>query len=116
MIDEISSKYRRQWSTIDIDDHVVMIHPTACSMFMSVDRWSIRLYIYTSLLFVEPGLVERVKFAEDPPHRPALPNSEKEEMSQRIVDMMKSCWQEIPEQRPSFAEIKHILQSINKGR
>ncbi|XP_031556270.1 atrial natriuretic peptide receptor 1-like [Actinia tenebrosa] len=60
--------------------------------------------------YMEPkSIVEKVRAGEFPPFRPVVPNliSGAEELR----DMMKQCWQEEPNDRPDFNEIK---KSINK--
>ena len=51
----------------------------------------------------------------DPPFRPILPN-DGEEYPAGMIDLMKDCWENSPENRPSFGEIKRRIRRLNKKR
>ena len=60
------------------------------------------------LLFLD--IIERVKFAECPPFRPPVPYLiEKVEV---LRDLMKRCWAEDPDDRPSTTEIRKEIESM----
>ena len=50
----------------------------------------------------------------DPPYRPEIPQDDT--AGEEIVNLMKVCWTEAPEARPTFADIKRSLWKINKGQ
>jgi Protein tyrosine and serine/threonine kinase len=52
----------------------------------------------------------------DPPnYRPSLPISANEEIKM-MCSLMDECWQEQPQERPTFTEILKTLRRINRGQ
>jgi len=47
------------------------------------------------------------------PFRPQLP--ENLELGKTLVDVIRSCWQENPEQRPTFQQIRTTLRKMTEG-
>jgi hypothetical protein len=66
--------------------------------------------------FASAAIVDRVASGTTPPLRPALPQSETEEVDGAVKALMKQCWAEQANERPTFDEISKMLRSINKGR
>ncbi|XP_028395101.1 receptor-type guanylate cyclase Gyc76C-like [Dendronephthya gigantea] len=54
-------------------------------------------------------IVDRVVDGEYPPYRPVVIHSI--ENAERLLALMKECWREVPEKRPSFQEIKYDVES-----
>jgi len=54
-----------------------------------------------------------VRNGESIPYRPVLP--ETTELGKPLVELIKSCWNEAAEQRPSFAHIRGNLRKITGG-
>lgn len=53
----------------------------------------------------------------DPPnYRPSVTPSENEPQMKELVDLMRHCWAEGPNERPPFVEIAKILRQINRGK
>ena len=55
-------------------------------------------------------IVEKVKAMECPPYRPVVTNtiSKIEELS----DLMRECWADIPQERPTFNELKKRVHKL----
>jgi len=58
-------------------------------------------------------VVNRVRNGESIPYRPLLP--ETTELGKPLVDLIRSCWNEAAEKRPSFAHIRGALRKISRG-
>ncbi|KAK2188315.1 hypothetical protein NP493_136g04019 [Ridgeia piscesae] len=58
--------------------------------------------------------IERVKKSEQPPFRPSVP-ARVDEDSAQLVDLMKFCWEDGPQSRPSFEVVQSIWKKMNKG-
>lgn len=69
-----------------------------------------------TLAFIYAVIVDRVSAGTSPPLRPALPESDTEEVDGAMKALMKHCWTEQPNERPTFDEVSKMLRSINKGR
>ena len=61
-------------------------------------------------------VVERVKAGGEPPFRPNVPKDLDDPESMKILELMKMCWNEIPEKRPDSNGIKREIKELNKGR
>ncbi|KAK3106092.1 hypothetical protein FSP39_012602 [Pinctada imbricata] len=57
--------------------------------------------------------IQRLICHESPPFRPKITSDAGDE---RILDMMRHCWEEIPMFRPSFSELCHTFKKISTGR
>lgn len=54
-----------------------------------------------------PGIIGRIKHLNSPvPLRPSLST---EECDERIIALLKACWDETPERRPKFSFVKRAL-------
>ena len=53
--------------------------------------------------------MDRVVDGEIPPYRPVVVHPI--ENAERLLGLMKDCWRETPEKRPSFQEIKYEVES-----
>ena len=60
------------------------------------------------MIFVE--IVERVKFPECPPFRPPVPYLI--EKVEALRDLMKRCWAEDPDDRPSIFDVRKEIESM----
>jgi len=58
-------------------------------------------------------VIHRVRNGESIPFRPHLP--EATELGKSMLDLIKTCWSEAPEQRPAFATIRGSLRKITGG-
>jgi hypothetical protein len=58
-------------------------------------------------------VVNRIRNGESIPYRPVLP--ETTELGRPLVDLIKSCWSENPDQRPTFVQIRAALRKITGG-
>lgn len=61
------------------------------------------------------AVVERVSNVDPPYYRP-VPQQEDREMHPALVTMMKECWNEQPNERPSFDEVQKMFRQINRGK
>jgi len=61
-------------------------------------------------------IVERIKDTRAPFYRPPLSAKECEGVHPGILMLMKQCWAEEPNERPSFVEVAKSLKIINKGK
>ncbi|KAJ3648141.1 hypothetical protein Zmor_019964 [Zophobas morio] len=63
--------------------------------------------------FLEPHeIISRVAARENPPFRPAITHRH---CPEDLVDLMDRCWNDNPEERPTFETIKITLRGIMKG-
>lgn len=60
-------------------------------------------------------IIERVQKGEAPPLRPDVPRNPPD-ASPAAVPLLSHCWEEAPELRPDFTEIKKTIRSFNKGK
>jgi len=58
-----------------------------------------------------PLLLERVAAHENPPFRPAVGERD---CPPDLLDLMEKCWNDNPEERPSFSNIRGIVGCIMK--
>ncbi|ELU04879.1 hypothetical protein CAPTEDRAFT_138341, partial [Capitella teleta] len=63
----------------------------------------------------EPGMVPKVRNGETPPFRPVIPQGPQNDIPKALLDLMQECWDEDPNSRPDFVEIKKKFTSMNKG-
>jgi uncharacterized protein (DUF2267 family) len=66
-------------------------------------------------LFVS-GIVEAVASVSPPLFRPILPDDESNQVQEEIRILMKQCWAEQPNERPTFEEVSKMLRNSNKGK
>nr|KAG5691755.1 hypothetical protein BaRGS_014755 [Batillaria attramentaria] len=59
-------------------------------------------------------IIERVRNTEHPPFRPCYPGDC--EVPDKALVLMTSCWDECPEHRPNFRNIRRGLIELNGGR
>ncbi|PRD33496.1 UNVERIFIED_CONTAM: Npr1 [Trichonephila clavipes] len=57
------------------------------------------------------GCIDRLRRGTTPPYRPEIAY---DECPSDMLDLIKKCWDENPEARPTFPEIKHKLKKITK--
>ena len=62
--------------------------------------------------FFFSAIIEKVKMNLSPPFRPVV--SELISKAEGLHDLMKKCWQEKPEERPSFAELRKDVEVMMK--
>ncbi|XP_072475414.1 guanylate cyclase 2G-like [Notamacropus eugenii] len=56
-------------------------------------------------------IINRIK---DPPAAvPLRPKLSKEKCSEKVVTMLRTCWDESPEKRPTFSHVKRILREVS---
>jgi len=58
-------------------------------------------------------VIHRVRNGESIPYRPHLP--EATELGRPMMDLIKTCWSEAADQRPTFANIRGSLRKITGG-
>ena len=68
-----------------------------------------------SLIYLA-DIVGRVQTLESPPYRPDIPYKRATADEACVIELMKRCWDETPEQRPSFDDILKALQRMHGGR
>ena len=56
-----------------------------------------------------------MKKGETPPYRPKCTKCE-DDTENQLVELMKKCWEEDPDDRPSIDSVKRKLKVIYKGR
>jgi len=61
-------------------------------------------------------ILQKIKETRDPLYRPPFPQQESEGVHPGILVLMKQCWAEEPNERPSFNDIIKSLKTINKGK
>ncbi|KAF8795122.1 Atrial natriuretic peptide receptor 1 like protein [Argiope bruennichi] len=57
-------------------------------------------------------IIDRIRMGTTPPYRPELAH---DECPPDMLDLIKKCWEENPDDRPSFPEIKQKMKKITKG-
>ncbi|XP_035221552.1 atrial natriuretic peptide receptor 1-like [Stegodyphus dumicola] len=63
--------------------------------------------------YINPeDILDQLRMGTTPPYRPEITE---DECQVDMLDLIKMCWEEDPEARPSFPEIKHKLRRITKG-
>ena len=58
-------------------------------------------------------VVTRVRNGESIPFRPQLPDNL--ELGKPMLDVIRSCWVENPDQRPTFQQIRTTLRKMTEG-
>ena len=58
-------------------------------------------------------VVNRVRNGESIPFRPQLPESS--ELGKQTLDLIRNCWQENPEHRPTFQQVRSTLRKTTNG-
>ena len=78
------------------------------------------LTLIVSVIFVNfltiPEIVQRVMMQEFPPFRPRLSNTAKEYDVPGLVQITEKCWNEQPEARPEFEDLKRQIRKMSVGR
>ena len=59
--------------------------------------------------FIFADIVDRIVDGETPPYRPVVVHPI--ENAERLLPLMRDCWRENPDKRPSFQEIKYEVES-----
>lgn len=59
-------------------------------------------------------VIELVRKGSSPPYRPEIPNNAIE-IEPTMVDFMKTCWEEHPDDRPTFTAAKSYIRKNCKG-
>jgi len=76
--------------------------------------------LIVSVLFVNffaiPEIVQRVMMQEYPPFRPKLSNIAKRYDVPGLVQITEKCWNEQPEARPEFEDLKRQIRKMSVGR
>ena len=63
------------------------------------------------------AIVDRVRATRAAPfYRPPIPHQESEGVHPGIVTLMKQCWAEDPNERPTFNDVAKALRTINRGK
>ncbi|CAN7939316.1 unnamed protein product, partial [Ixodes hexagonus] len=63
--------------------------------------------------FMEPEeILDRVKMGTAPPFRPEV---SPDECPAEMLRLMRSCWSESPNDRPTIPEVRHAVKKITKG-
>lgn len=78
------------------------------------------LTLIVSVLYVNflaiPEIVQRVMMQEFPPFRPRLSNIAKQYDVPGLVQITEKCWNEQPEARPEFEDLKRQIRKMSVGR
>lgn len=62
-------------------------------------------------------MIEKVALGGRQLYRPEIPtNKDAEEIDNGMIQLMKDCWSEDPNERLEFNKIKKMLKEINKGQ
>ena len=61
-------------------------------------------------------VLNKVRAIQTPPFRPQIPEGDSTKNHLDVVTLMKDCWTEKPELRPTFDDVKKRLRQINKGK
>ena len=69
------------------------------------------MFIY----FLLSDVVIKVKERVVPPFRPELSN-EIECCDLRYIEVMKACWDDEPDNRPNFSDVKAKLKAMNQRK
>src|SRR6218665_830806 len=64
--------------------------------------------------FFSVDIINRVRSGESIPFRPVLPESS--DLGKPVLDLIRSCWNEEPTQRPTFKEIRRTVTTLAGGR
>jgi len=74
--------------------------------------WVVMLYIWL-VHSLCADVVNRVRNGESIPFRPQLPESS--DLGKTMLDMIRNCWNENPEHRPTFQQIRTSLRKMTNG-
>lgn len=70
-----------------------------------------------SLLFPVSEIIQKVRKSMSPAYRPVLPSSEiTSRYVKSLIDLVRSCWAEIPAFRPNFTSILTSLKKMHDGK
>jgi len=58
-------------------------------------------------------VVNRVRNGESIPFRPEMPDTSA--LGEQMLDLIRNCWQENPEHRPTFQQIRTTLRKMTNG-
>lgn len=61
-------------------------------------------------------IVQRVMMRENPPFRPKLSNIARQYDVPGLVQITEKCWNEQPEARPEFEDLKRQIRKMSVGR
>ena len=71
-------------------------------------------YLVTIFLFSVLECIEFVQKKLKPPFRPEVENEDGAD--ERIIILMKACWQDISSKRPTIDHVKHVIRQVNKEK
>ncbi|XP_033750419.1 LOW QUALITY PROTEIN: atrial natriuretic peptide receptor 1-like [Pecten maximus] len=77
---------------------------------------------YDTVSYTPQEIIERVRTTENPPFRPHVAfnddinTNNTNDAPTEVTQIMTSCYEEDPEDRPSFSTIKSYISKLNKGR
>ena len=77
--------------------------------------YAIYIYIETNVSLYDVVIISRVRICEEPPYRPRVVEDEGE-TPEKIVALMRYCWQEPHETRPDMHTVIKMLIEINGKR
>ena len=69
-----------------------------------------------NMFFWFTEIIQRVTIHENPPFRPKLGNIGKECEVPGLIQMTEKCWNEQPEARPEFEDLKRQIRKMSVGR
>ncbi len=81
--------------------------------FASRAPWPVGLFLAVPAMLSSTDVVERVKETLSTPYRPDVNG---QGVSRDITELMTSCWDEDPDNRPAFRFIRNDFKELNKGR
>ncbi len=70
-------------------------------------------YQYNEPVLSHAAIIEAVKKGSNPPSRPSIPAHS---CSKEWGDLVKDCWKELPENRPTFGQILSVCFNLNKRK
>lgn len=86
----------------------------SCEIYTKAWFWIEQFVLFLCCCFFSV-IITRVRTGEDPPYRPRVVEDESE-APERLVLLMKYCWQESPEARPDMHSVIKMLIDINGKR
>ena len=81
-------------------------------MLLLIDRLSYRYCFSYVCIFFQIDIIERVRNRENPPFRPTV--CELIDKAEGLRDLMKNCWMENPDERPTFQAIRKNIEVMMK--
>ncbi len=98
--------------------------PQTANTFAMADVFSFGIIAQEVILMTYPygqndpicddkDIINNVMLHQNPPYRPTL---HVEACSKAWKELVESCWQEEPDQRPTFSQIYRTINSMNEGR